>query len=244
VSFFNRKFKRILLKLSGEALMSGREHGIDYAYLFTLAKAIAKLADSGVQIAIVVGGGNIFRGSHGAEYGVSRVSGDFMGMLATVINALALHSALGKLGKESRVMSSVRMQEVCEPYINNHALRHLDKGRIVILSAGIGVPFFTTDTAAALRAIELKCEVLFKGTHKADGIYSSDPIKDDNAVFLEKISYSKIIEGNLSFMDAAAIILARDNNLPIVVFSVKIPSNVVDVIYGNCRCSFVSGEKE
>jgi uridylate kinase len=244
VSFFDRKFKRILLKLSGEALMGTRDYGIDYEYLFKLVEAIASLADAGVQLAIVVGGGNIYRGSRGVEYGVSRVNGDFMGMLATVINAIAIHSALNKSGKESRVMSSIRMQEVCEPYINHHAHKHLNKGRIIILSSGIGIPFLTTDTAAALRAVELECELMLKGTHKVDGVYNCDPSKNDEAVFFEKISYSEILEKNLKFMDASAVTIARDNDLPMAVFSIENPSNLLSVICGKCRCSFISGGKD
>ncbi len=243
MNFLKSGIKRVLLKLSGEALLGSQNHGIDYDYLFSLAEAIANLANDGVQVAVVVGGGNIYRGSKGADFGISRVNGDFMGMLATVINALALHSGLNKTGVESRVMSSIKMQEVCEPYVHHYAMKHLNKGRIIVLSAGAGVPFFTTDTAAVLRAVELECDVLLKGTHKADGLYTGDPFVDQNARFIEQATFSEVLEKNLKVMDSAAIALARDNKLPVVIFSVKEPENISRVIRGDCKRSIIFSEE-
>jgi uridylate kinase len=212
-------YKRILLKLSGESLMGSKEFGMDAVAVNELAKDLKDLALQGVEVCVVIGGGNIFRGIAGAAAGMDRTSADYMGMLATVMNALSLQDALeNKQGLQTRVMSAIPMPTVCESYIRRRAVRHLEKGRIVIFAAGTGNPFFTTDTAATLRAIEMNCDVIMKAT-QVDGIYDSDPNKTKGARRYDKISYEDVITKNLSVMDASSIALARDNNLPIIVFS-------------------------
>jgi len=212
-------YKRILLKLSGESLMGTKEFGMDTAAIDEVAKDLKELVDAGVEVCVVMGGGNIFRGMAGAASGMDRTSADYMGMLATVMNALALQDSLEhKQGLQTRVLSAIPMPTVCESYIRRRAVRHLEKGRIVIFAAGTGNPFFTTDTAATLRAVEMECDVIMKAT-QVDGIYDSDPKKNQNAKRYDRISYEDVITKNLSVMDSSSIALARDNNLPIVVFS-------------------------
>src|SRR5436190_22022492 len=214
------KYKRILLKLSGEALMGGRRTGIDAETLSDIADEIADVQRLGIEIAIVIGGGNIFRGVTAATEGIDRVAGDHMGMLATVINAIALQDALERRKVNTRVNSAITMAEVAEPFIRRRAIRHLEKGRIVICAAGTGNPYFTTDSAAALRANELKCEIIFKAT-KVDGIYSADPQKDPSARKLPHVTYQQVLADRLEVMDASAIDLARGSSIPIYVFSLK-----------------------
>lgn len=225
------KFKRILLKLSGEALMGDRGYGIDPATVEYMAAEIKKVVDMGVQIAIVIGGGNIFRGVQASVEGMERASADYMGMLATVINALALQNALEKIGIQTRVQSAIEMRELAETYIRRKAIRHLEKGRVVIFAAGTGNPYFTTDTAAALRAMEIGADVILKGT-KVDGVYTADPINDPHAKKFEEISYIDVLKNNLKVMDSTAITLCMDNNLPIVVFNIKKSDNIKNILLG------------
>ncbi|ALE15992.1 Uridine monophosphate kinase [Altererythrobacter epoxidivorans] len=224
--------KRILLKLSGEVLMGEQEYGIDPAYVARLAEEVKAAKDAGYEICLVIGGGNIFRGVAGAARGLDRTTGDYMGMLATVMNALAMQNALEQLGVQTRVQSAIPMASVCEPYIRRRAERHLQKGRIVIFAAGTGNPFFTTDTGAALRAAEMNCDALLKGT-SVDGIYSADPKTDPNATRFETITYDKVLSDNLKVMDAAAVALCRENHIPIVVFSIREKGNVARVLDGS-----------
>ena len=211
-------YKRILLKLSGEALMGDFDYGIDPKVINRIATEISQVKDLGIQIALVIGGGNIFRGAGLSESGMDRVTGDHMGMLATVINSLALQDALESIDVDARVMSALQIHEVCEDYIKRRAIRHLEKNRIIILAAGTGNPFFTTDTAASLRAIEIGADVLLKAT-MVDGVYDSDPKKDKNATLFEKISYDQVLNKKLNIMDATAVVVCRDNNLPLRVFN-------------------------
>ena len=211
-------YKRILLKLSGEALMGDLDYGIDPKVINRIAAEISQVKDLGIQIALVIGGGNIFRGAGLSESGMDRVTGDHMGMLATVINSLALQDAMESIDVDARVMSALQIHEVCEDYIKRRAIRHLEKNRIIILAAGTGNPFFTTDTAASLRAIEIGADVLLKAT-MVDGIYDSDPKKDKNAKLFEKISYDQVLNKKLNIMDATAVVVCRDNNLPLRVFN-------------------------
>ena len=211
-------YKRILLKLSGEALMGDFDYGIDPKVINRIAAEISQVKDLGIQIALVIGGGNIFRGAGLSESGMDRVTGDHMGMLATVINSLALQDALESIDVDARVMSALQIHEVCEDYIRRRAIRHLEKNRIIILAAGTGNPFFTTDTAASLRAVEIGADVLLKAT-MVDGVYDSDPKKDKNATIFEKISYDQVLNKKLNIMDATAIVVCRDNNLPLRVFN-------------------------
>ena len=211
-------YKRILLKLSGEALMGDFDYGIDPKVINRIASEISQVKDLGIQIALVIGGGNIFRGAGLSESGMDRVTGDHMGMLATVINSLALQDALESIDVDARVMSALQIHEVCEDYIKRRAIRHLEKNRIIILAAGTGNPFFTTDTAASLRAIEIGADVLLKAT-MVDGVYDSDPKKDKNATLFEKISYDQVLNKKLNIMDATAVVVCRDNNLPLRVFN-------------------------
>ncbi|GGY54374.1 UMP kinase [Parvularcula lutaonensis] len=213
-------YRRVLLKVSGEALMGDREFGIDIDTVERIAKEVKAATELGVEVCMVVGGGNIFRGLSMAENGMERASADYMGMLATIMNALAVQNSLEKIGADTRVMSAIEMQSICEPYIRRRAIRHLEKGRIVIFAGGTGNPFFTTDTGAALRAAEMGCEALFKGT-QVDGIYSADPKKDPNAERFEEITYKEILSKDLQVMDQAAVSLTRENKIPIVVFSLK-----------------------
>ena len=225
------KYKRILLKLSGEALLGSRDFGIDPKIINQVASEIATLVEKQVEVSIVVGGGNIFRGQNLVQSGFDRVKGDQMGMLATVMNALALQDAIQNTGLEARVMSAISIHEVCEDYIRLKAIRHLEKGRVVIFAAGTGNPFFTTDTAASLRAIEINAEVLIKAT-KVDGIYSSDPKKDVDATKYDNISYDEVLGKNLNVMDATSIVLCRDNNLPIVVYDLFNRGDLEKIIDG------------
>src|SRR5438128_2744343 len=235
------KYKRILLKLSGEALMGGRRTGIDPQTLANIADEIVAVQNAGVQIAIVIGGGNIFRGVTAATEGIDRVAGDHMGMLATVINALALQDALERRSANTRVNSAITMAQVAEPFIRRRAIRHLEKGRIVICAAGTGNPFFTTDSAAALRANELKCEIVFKAT-KVDGIYTSDPEKDPKAKKIPHATYQRVLAERLQVMDAAAIDLARGSAIPIYIFSLREPGNIRRALLGEEIGSIVTEE--
>ena len=224
-------YKRILLKLSGEALMGDQSYGIDPAVATQIAKDVAEIQSLGVETAIVIGGGNIFRGVSGAAGGMERAQADYMGMLATVMNALALQSALEKCGVPTRVQSAIPMSSVCEPYIRRRAERHMEKGRVVIFAAGTGNPFFTTDTAAALRAAEMHCDALFKGT-QVDGVYSADPRKVPDAARFEQLTYLDVLARDLAVMDASAISLARENRLPIVIFNIHAPGAFPQVLRG------------
>ena len=225
------RYQRILLKLSGEILAGSAGHGIDEAVMVKLADEIREVHDLGVQIGIVTGGGNIFRGLAASTRGMDRVGADYMGMLATVINGLALQHSLEKRGLYTRVMSAIEMARVCEPYIRRRAVRHLEKGRIVVLAAGTGNPYFTTDTAAALRAIEIGAEVILKAT-KVDGVYSDDPVKDPKATLFPEITYLDILNRGLKVMDSTAVTLCMDNRIPFVVFNVGQRGNLVQVVQG------------
>jgi len=225
-------YKRILLKLSGEALMGDQNYGIDPAVATGIAQDIAEIQALGVQTAVVIGGGNIFRGLAASARGMDRSTGDYMGMLATVINALALQDALEHNGVATRVLTAIEMRAVAEPFIRRRAVRHLEKGRVVVFAAGTGNPYFTTDTAAALRAMEMKAEVILKGT-KVDGIYTADPIKDPQATRYDTISYLQVLQERLQVMDATAISLCMDNKLPILVFNLKTPGNIRRVVMGD-----------
>ncbi|HEX9982557.1 MAG TPA: UMP kinase [Thermoanaerobaculia bacterium] len=235
------KFKRILLKLSGEALMGGRRTGIDAETLATIADELVEVHGMGIQIAIVIGGGNIFRGVTAATEGIDRVAGDHMGMLATVINAIALQDALERRSIPTRVTSAISMSEVAEPFIRRRAIRHLEKGRVVICAAGTGNPFFTTDSAAALRAAELKCDIIFKAT-KVDGIYTADPVKDPNAERLPHVTYQRVLADRLQVMDAAAIDLARNSSIPIYIFSLVERGNIRRALLGEDVGSIVTDD--
>ena len=235
------KYKRILLKLSGEALMGGRRSGIDSEVLAAVADEIKEVQQLGVQVAIVIGGGNIFRGVTGATQGIDRVAGDHMGMLATVINALALQDSLERRDVPTRVTTAITMAEVAEPFLRRRAIRHLEKGRVVICAAGTGNPFFTTDSAAALRAAELKCDIIFKAT-KVDGIYTADPEKDPNAIRLPHVTYQRVLAERLQVMDAAAIDLARGSSIPIYIFSLREKGNIKRALLGEDVGSIVSDE--
>lgn len=224
-------FKRILLKLSGEVLMGQQQFGIDPATVDRVAGEIAAAKQAGHEMCVVVGGGNIFRGLAGAAKGFDRTSADYMGMLATVMNAIAVQNALEKMGVETRVQSAIPMASVCEPYIRRRAIRHMEKGRIVIFAAGTGNPFFTTDTAAALRAAEMNCDALFKGT-SVDGVYNADPKKDASATRYETLGFGRVLADNLKVMDAAAVALCRENNIPIVVFNIRKEGNLASVMEG------------
>ena len=212
-------YRRVLLKLSGEALMGDRDYGLDPVTVERIASEIRAVTELGVEICVVIGGGNIFRGMSGAATGMERATADYMGMLATVMNALAMQNALERAGAATRVLSAIPMQSICEPYIRRRAVRHMEKGRVVIFAAGTGNPFFTTDTAAALRASEMACDALFKAT-KVDGVYSADPMQDDTAQRYESLNYMEVLSRDLKVMDAAAISLARENDIPILVFSI------------------------
>jgi uridylate kinase len=227
----NLKFKRVLLKLSGESLMGNKGFGIDNNVLSFFADEIKQVHDDGVQIGIVIGGGNIYRGLSAEDQGIDRVTGDQMGMLATVINSLALQNAVEKKGIHTRLMSAINMEQIAEPYIRRRAIRHLEKGRVVIFGAGTGYPYFSTDTAASLRAVEIEADVIIKGT-RVDGVFDSDPEKNPNAFKFENISYIDILKKNLRIMDLTAVSLSRENNLPMVVFNMDIPGNLHKLVKG------------
>ncbi|HEX5776721.1 MAG TPA: UMP kinase [Caulobacteraceae bacterium] len=225
------RYKKILLKVSGEVLMGDSAFGIDMNTVANVAEDIKEIVATGVELCLVIGGGNIFRGLAGAAKGMERASADHMGMLATVMNALAVQDALERIGVQTRVQSAIPMATVCEPYIRRRAVRHLEKGRIVIFAAGTGNPFFTTDTAAALRAAEMGCDALFKGT-SVDGVYTADPKKDKTAKRYERLTYLEVLAKDLKVMDASAISLMRENNIPIVVFSIRGRGNLLSVLTG------------
>lgn len=234
-------YKRILLKLSGEALLGSQQYGIDPPVIHRIASEVAELVRMDVQVGLVIGGGNIFRGAGLAEGGMDRVTGDHMGMLATVMNALALQDALERNGAVARVMSALRINDVCEDYIRRRAIRHLEKGRVVVFAAGTGNPFFTTDTAASLRAIEISADVLVKAT-KVDGVYSSDPVKDPEARRYERLTFDEVLRQRLGVMDATAIVMCRDNDLPLVVFNLNNPGDLVRVAQGELLGTVVAND--
>jgi uridylate kinase len=236
------RFHRILLKLSGEALMGPNQFGIDPATVASMAGEVAAAQEAGHQLCLVVGGGNIFRGIAGAAQGFDRATGDYMGMLATVMNALAVQNALEKIGVDTRVQSAIPMSSVCEPYIRRRAMRHMEKGRIVIFAAGTGNPYFTTDTAAALRAAEMGCNALFKGT-SVDGVYDADPKKVKTASRYDSLGFNRVLADDLKVMDASAVALCRDNNIPIVVFNIRQPGNLAEVLAGRGTATIVQNEE-
>jgi uridylate kinase len=224
-------YRRILLKLSGEALLGNQQYGVDPAVIRRVASEVTEVIGLGVQVGLVIGGGNIFRGAGLAEAGMDRVTADHMGMLATVINALAMQDALERQGAVARVLSALQIHEVCEDYIRRRAIRHLEKGRVAIFAAGTGNPFFTTDTAASLRAIEIGADVLIKAT-KVDGVYSADPFKDPTAVRYPSLSFEQVLADGLRVMDATAIVMCRENNLPLIVFNLNSPGDLVRIVTG------------
>ena len=230
------KFRRIMLKVSGEALMGSQAYGIDQDTVDRIAADIKGAYDLGIEICLVIGGGNIFRGLSKAAHGMERATADYMGMLATVMNALSLQNGLEKLGLQTRVISAIPMTSVCEPYIRRRAIRHMEKGRVVIFAAGTGNPFFTTDTAATLRAIEMGCDVMLKGT-QVDGVYSADPKRDPSATRYDELTYQEVLARDLRVMDASAIALARDNRIPILVYSLSEP--VVSVLKGEAKSTII-----
>ena len=234
-------YRRVLLKISGEALLGGQDYGIDPETVQRIAEEVKSVHDLGIQVALVVGGGNIFRGISGAATGIDRATADYMGMLATVINCLALQNALERLEVDTRVQSAIPMSAVAEPYIRRRAVRHMEKGRVVVFAAGTGNPFFTTDTAAALRASEMDCDALLKGT-KVDGVYDADPAKFPKAKRYDRLSYLKVLTDDLGVMDHAAISLARENHIPVLVFSITQPGAFARVIKGEGSYTIVTGE--
>ena len=233
-------YQRVLLKLSGEALEGERSFGIDFDTVNVIAQEIKEVVDLGVQLGLVVGGGNIWRGAEAAKRGMERSAADYTGMLATLINCLALQHALEHIGVQTRVQSAMGVQEIAEPYIQRRAIRHLEKGRVVIFAGGTGNPFFTTDTAASLRAVEIRAEVIMKAT-KVDGVYDRDPVGNPDAVMFKKISYNEVLTNNLKVMDATAISMCRENGLPIIVFNLKKTGNIKAVICGNNIGTLVEG---
>jgi len=235
----NLRYKRVLIKLSGEALQGERETGIDFETTLKLSQEIVKLKELGVEVAIVCGGGNLFRGRSGAKHGMDEGAADYIGMLATIMNSLALQNALENLGTQTRVMSAIEVQKIAEPYIRRRALRHMEKNRIVICAGGIGNPFFTTDTAGVLRSIELKCDIMVKASN-VDGVFSADPDKNPAAKLFEKISYDEIISKHLSALDMTAVSLAREKSLPIVVFDVFKEGNLTKAVLGEKIGTFIS----
>ena len=234
-----REFRRVLLKISGEALMGDGQYGIDVGTVDRIATEISQARQSGVEICLVIGGGNIFRGLSGAAGGMDRSSADYMGMLATVMNALAMQNALERQDIQTRVLSAIPMTTVCEPYIRRRAIRHMEKGRVVIFAAGTGNPFFTTDTAAALRAAEMNCDALMKGTN-VDGVYSADPRIDSSATRFDTLSYMDVLSKDLKVMDASAVSLSRENNIPIVVFSIQSNGAFLKVLEDNGNCTIIA----
>jgi uridylate kinase len=235
------RYRRVLLKISGEALMGEQEYGLDSAMVARIAAEVKSVHDLGVQICLVIGGGNIFRGVAGAARGMERATADYMGMLATIMNSLGMQSALERCGIVTRVQSAIAMQAVCEPYIRRRAIRHMEKGRVVIFAAGTGNPFFTTDTAAALRASEMGCDALLKAT-KVDGVYSADPNKVADAARYDRLTYLDVLSRDLQVMDASAISLARENRIPILVFSIHNPGGFADVIAGKGLFTIITEE--
>jgi len=231
-------YKRVLLKMSGEVLLGGREYGLDPDSVSRVARDIKDVIQSGVEVCVVIGGGNIFRGVSGAAAGMERVTADYIGMLGTIMNALALQGALESIGIQTRVQSAIPMSAICEPYIRRRAIRHMEKGRVVIFAAGLGSPFFTTDTPAALRASEMGCNAIMKGT-RVNGVYDCDPLKNDNAVKFDHISYLDVLTKDLKVMDATAISLAKDNNIPIVIFNIREPGNFAKVVRGEGEFTIV-----
>lgn len=231
-------YKRVLLKVSGEVLMGEGQYGIDVDVCDRIAGEIGDAVDQGVEVCLVIGGGNIFRGLQGAAKGMERAQADYMGMLATVMNSLAMQNALERQGYDTRVVSAIPMVTICEPYIRRRAMRHVEKGRVVIFAAGTGSPFFTTDTAAALRCVEMGCDALFKGT-SVDGVYSADPKKDKSAKRFDDLSYQHVLEKNLKVMDAAAVSLMRENDIPIVVFSIREKGAFGEVLAGRGVCTTI-----
>jgi uridylate kinase len=234
------KYKRVLLKLSGESLMGDKSFGLDSAVISQYAQDVKSITDLGVQVAIVIGGGNIYRGMNEAETGIERAHGDYMGMLATVINGMALQAGLEKIGVFTRLQSAIKMEQIAEPYIRRRAMRHVEKGRVVIFGAGTGNPYFTTDTAGVLRAIEIKCDVILKGT-RVDGIYTADPEKDKNAKKYQTITFQECLTNNLRVMDMTAFTLCMENHLPIVVFDMNTPGNLRRVVSGEKVGTLVTG---
>jgi uridylate kinase len=237
------RYKRVLIKLSGEAFMGNKEYGIDPDTVNAIADELAEVNRLGVQLAIVVGGGNIFRGVAASAKGMDRAAADYVGMLATVMNSLALQDALEKRGVFTRVQSAIEMQAVAEPYIRRRAIRHLEKGRIVIFAAGTGNPYFTTDTTAALRALEIGAEAILKAT-MVDGVYDSDPLKNPEAVMYSSLNYIEVLQQGLKVMDATAVSLCMDNSLPIVVFNMTVPGNIIKVLFGERIGTIVSSDEE
>ncbi|WP_417597203.1 UMP kinase [Pararhodobacter oceanensis] len=233
-------YKRVMLKISGEALMGDQGYGLHPPTVQRIAREIKSVHDLGVEICMVIGGGNIFRGLSGSAQGMERTTADYMGMLATVMNALGMQAALEDLGVFTRVISAIPMDQVCEPYIRRRAVRHLEKGRVCIFAAGTGNPYFTTDTAATLRASEMACEAIFKGT-KVDGVYDKDPVVHDDAVRYDKVTYDEVLAKHLNVMDASAIALARDNSLPIIVFSLDEPGGFRTILRGEGTSTRVGG---
>ncbi len=233
------KYKRILLKLSGEALMGENQYGIDANRIEQYAKDIKEIKEQGIEIAIVIGGGNIYRGVDAERTGIDRVQGDHMGMLATVINAMALQSILEKNGMYTRLMSGIKMEQVCEPFIKRKAVRHLEKGRIVIFGAGIGNPYFTTDSTASLRAIEMQADVVLKGT-RVDGVYTADPEKYPEATRYTNLSFQEAYEKGLNIMDMTAFTLCQENNLPIIVFNMNKPGNLLSILKGEAAGTLIN----
>ena len=238
----HKPYRRVLLKVSGEVLMGDTPYGIDTTTVQSVAEDIAQIVQSGVELCLVIGGGNIFRGMAGAAKGMERSSADYMGMLATVMNALAMQDALERIGVSTRVQSAIPMATVCEPYIRRRAQRHLEKGRVVIFAAGTGNPFFTTDTAAALRAAEMGCDALFKGT-SVDGVYTADPKKDPKAQRFERLSYLDVLSKDLRVMDASAISLMRENAIPVVVFSIRERGNLLKVLSGQGTYTIIGEDR-
>jgi uridylate kinase len=235
----NLKYKRVLLKLSGESLMGNQGFGISSDVLDFFSDEVKKVYDVGVELGIVIGGGNIYRGLSAASQGIHRVTGDQMGMLATIINSLALQNAIEKKGIATRLMSSLKMEEIAEPYIRRRAIRHLEKGRVIIFGGGTGHPYFSTDTAASLRAVEIGADVIVKGT-RVDGVYDSDPEKNPDALKFENISYIDILKKNLRIMDLTAVSLCQENNLPMMVFNMDIPGNLLKLVKGEQIGTFIS----
>jgi len=233
-------YKRILLKLSGESLMGDKNFGLDSDVMASYAQEIKKITSLGIQVALVIGGGNIYRGMNEAETGIERAQGDYMGMLATVINGMAIQSALEKAGVYTRLQSAIKMEQIAEPYIRRRAIRHLEKGRVVIFGAGTGNPYFTTDTAGSLRAIEIKADVILKGT-RVDGIYTADPEKNPDAKKFETITFAECINKNLKIMDMTAFTLCMENELPIIVFDMNVPGNLLKVVSGEKVGTLVKG---